>query len=111
MKDMTMENKIKFTPVTGECRCCGGNNFHFDEKEQTFVCEFCGTEVYNAGTVTEPVKEEKTEPKKVDIKQLPDVEQIFPPVDTSDDIKILGVFAAILTTSIALSILGYYLNW
>lgn len=106
-----MAKKIKFHPVTGECRCCGGNQFIFDEKEQTFVCEHCGTEVYFASEEDDkPVKEEKTEPKKVDIKQLPDVEQIFPPVDTSDDIKILGVFVALITISIALSFL-YYSSW
>lgn len=35
-----------FHYMTGTCRNCGGNKYHFDEKEQTFVCEYCGTEVY-----------------------------------------------------------------
>ena len=91
-----MAKMIKFHPVTGECRCCGGNQFIFDEKEQTFVCEHCGTEVYSISEEDdEPVKEEKTEPKKADISHLPDVEQIFPPFDT-DYIKILGVFAVLI---------------
>lgn len=36
--------KVKY--ITGKCSNCGGNRFIFDEVEQTFVCEYCKTEVY-----------------------------------------------------------------
>ena len=43
-----MAEKIRFKAVTGECRFCGMNKYRFDEKEQTFICEYCGAEVYIA---------------------------------------------------------------
>lgn len=51
--------KMRFRYVTGVCENCGGNKFHFDPKEQTFVCEFCSTEVYEAQK--EPEEIEKVE--------------------------------------------------
>lgn len=36
--------KVKY--ITGKCSNCGANRFIFDEVEQTFVCEYCKTEVY-----------------------------------------------------------------
>ena len=102
-----MAKMIKFHPMTGECRCCGGNQFIFDEKEQTFVCEHCGNEVYfvSEENDNEPVKEEETEPKKVDISRLPDVEQIFPPDDNSDYIRIVSVFVALIMLIVFLAII------
>ncbi len=35
-----------FRYVTATCPHCGANKYHFDEKEQTFVCEYCGSEIY-----------------------------------------------------------------
>lgn len=63
--------KMQFKFVTGTCPNCGGNKYFFDEKEQTFVCEFCNTEVYKG----EPVKEEK----KVEPKPEPKVEKVEEP--------------------------------
>jgi hypothetical protein len=48
------------------CPNCGANQFHFDEKEQTFVCEFCNTEVYG-------VQEEKKKPEPVHTKPVPEI--------------------------------------
>lgn len=49
--------KMRFRYVTGVCENCGGNRFHFDPKEQTFVCEFCSTEVYKAEKEPEEIEE------------------------------------------------------
>lgn len=61
-----MSDKIKIKYLTGMCPNCGANQFHFDEKEQTFVCEFCNTEVYG-------VQEEKKKPEPVHTKPVPEV--------------------------------------
>ena len=61
-----MSDKIKIKYLTGVCPNCGANQFHFDEKEQTFVCEFCNTEVYG-------VQEEKKKPEPVHTKPVPEV--------------------------------------
>lgn len=64
-----MAEKIHFKAVTGSCRFCGSNQYHFDEKEQTFVCEYCGAEVYMAeepitdDTTTEDISYDESEPK------------------------------------------------
>lgn len=51
-------NRMQFHFVTGTCKNCGGNKFRFDPKEQTFVCEYCQTEVY----AVSPLPEQKEEP-------------------------------------------------
>jgi predicted nucleic acid-binding Zn-ribbon protein len=61
-----MSDKIKIKYLTGVCPNCGANQFHFDEKEQTFVCEFCNTEVYG-------VQEEKKKPEPVRTKPVPEI--------------------------------------
>lgn len=58
--------KMRFRYVTGICENCGGNKFHFDPKEQTFVCEFCSTEVYKAEEEPEEVVEEIVEEEPVE---------------------------------------------
>ena len=79
MERKTEANRMQFHFVTGTCKNCGGNKFRFDPKEQTFVCEYCQTEVYAVsplngqkeepaddkgdgdGASVEPIKEEKEE--------------------------------------------------
>ena len=56
-----MTEKIRFKAVTGSCRFCGSNQYHFDEKEQTFVCEYCGAEVYISEEEPEEEVEEEVE--------------------------------------------------
>ena len=61
-----MAEKIRFKAVTGSCRFCGSNQYHFNEKEQTFVCEHCGAEVYIAEEepeeeIVEEIEEEEVE--------------------------------------------------
>lgn len=78
MEKMNEEGRMQFHFVTGTCKNCGGNKFRFDPKEQTFVCEYCQTEVYavsplpeqkeepdNEGIKVEPIKEEKTDDNNV----------------------------------------------
>ena len=62
-----MSDKIKIKYLTGMCPNCGANQFHFDEKEQTFVCEFCNTEVYG-------VQEEKKKPEPAYTEPVPEIE-------------------------------------
>lgn len=61
-----MSDRIRIKYLTGTCPNCGANRFHFDEKEQTFVCEFCNTEVYG-------VQEEKKKSEPVYTKPVPEV--------------------------------------
>ena len=78
MERKTEANRMQFHFVTGTCKNCGGNKFRFDPKEQTFVCEYCQTEVYavsplpkqeeepdNEGINVEPIKEKKTDNNNV----------------------------------------------
>lgn len=78
MERKNEEGRMQFHFVTGTCKNCGGNKFRFDPKEQTFVCEYCQTEVYavsplpeqekepdNEGIKVEPIKEEKTDNNNV----------------------------------------------
>ena len=78
MERKNEEGRMQFHFVTGTCKNCGGNRFKFDPKEQTFVCEYCQTEVYavsplpeqkeepdNEGIKVEPIKEEKTDNNNV----------------------------------------------
>ncbi len=83
MERMNEEGRMKFQFVTGTCKNCGGNKFKFDPKEQTFVCEYCQTEVYAVSPLpeqekgtdnkesiedrvgVEPIKEEKADDNNV----------------------------------------------
>ena len=78
-----MSDKIKIKYLTGVCPNCGANQFHFDEKEQTFVCEFCNTEVYG-------VQEEKKKPEPVHTKPVPEVKPereplVCNPIEETED--------------------------
>lgn len=57
MERMNEEGRMQFHFVTGTCKNCGGNKFRFDPKEQTFVCEYCQTEVYAVSPMPEKEKE------------------------------------------------------
>lgn len=57
MERMNEEGRMQFRFVTGTCKNCGGNKFRFDPKEQTFVCEYCQTEVYAVSPMPEKEKE------------------------------------------------------
>lgn len=59
MERKTEANRMQFHFVTGTCKNCGGNKFRFDPKEQTFVCEYCQTEVY----AVSPLPEQEEEPE------------------------------------------------
>lgn len=62
MERKTEANRMQFHFVTGTCKNCGGNKFRFDPKEQTFVCEYCQTEVYAVSPM--PEKEEEPDDKR-----------------------------------------------
>ena len=62
--------KMDFRYVTGTCKNCGGNQFHFDPEKQTFVCEYCSTEVYAATPKKETPKIELKKPVKVEVKKV-----------------------------------------
>ena len=90
-----MAKMIKFHPVTGECRCCGGNQFIFDEKEQTFVCEHCGTEVYSVNEEGDEPAKEETSKKEETINLDPSFAEACKYPMTSEGGSIYGVFVGL----------------
>ena len=83
-----MSDRIRIKYLTGVCPNCGANQFHFDEKEQTFVCEFCNTEVY--GVQEEKKKPEPARTEPVRTQPAPEIKLereplVCNPIEETDD--------------------------